>query len=44
MKKVAQTYLLNRIVKIRSNVWSLERKFGKSRSNVSRPFYGSSVG
>ena len=29
MKKVAQTYSLIRIVKVRPNVWSLKRKFGK---------------
>ena len=38
MKKVAQTYSLIRIVKIRSNVWSLKSKFEKSRSNALRPF------
>ena len=36
--KVAKTYSLKCIVKIRSNVWSPKHKVGKSRSNVLRPF------
>ena len=37
MKKVAQTYSVIRIVTIPPNIWSLNRKFGKRRSNVLRP-------
>ena len=38
MKKVDQTYLLIRILKIPYNVWYLKSKFEKSRSNVLHPF------
>ena len=37
IKKVAQTYLLNHTVKIRPNVWSLKRKFGKKSLKCAAP-------
>ena len=37
MKKVAQTYSLIRIVKNRSNVCSLKRKFGKKSLKRAAP-------